>query len=128
MNTKEMAHTQGPWTADPWEHFGTKGWSIRPHRKEDGGITGFQIACCEGESGVNGCPPSTEFMGGTTKGNAFLIAAAPDLLFVAKLDQGIEDKEAWAHEWCEDRALDHETQREVLTRVRRAAIAKAEAR
>ncbi len=71
-------HTPGPWTADRWRAplNGMNGWSIRPHRPEDGGMTGHQVAVIYDDLTIKPM--------GEPSANARLIAAAPDLLACLK--------------------------------------------
>lgn len=65
--------------------------------------------------------------------NCDLIAAAPDLLFVVKLESGIYRQEAWAVEYVADLIAAHDGEgdriptnpRDVVERLRRAAILRA---
>ena len=76
MTKTQSGYTPGEWVVDPQKNPDGS-YSIRPCRRSDGGMTGFQLAVVEGDKGQCTTTPS---MGGTALGNAHLIAASPKLL------------------------------------------------
>ena len=89
-------YTKGPWTADRNENGG---YSIRPHRKEDGGKTGFQLAYLY--------PPDIlshyKGYGSSIEKDALLISKAPEMYEALKLLNRMgQQRFKWKRDYNED--------------------------
>ena len=83
-------HTPGPWTlCDEGPQFQI---AVRPHRPDDGRLTGFLLASIPREGPDAGMYRT---VGGTDLGNARLIAAAPDLLDACKKALGVLGRQGY---------------------------------
>ncbi len=116
MIAKKAAHTPGP-----WQWWTPKTGRPKPYDLAKLIAPGATILSMYGGSGDEALGTSE-----TDKANARLISAAPDMLFVLKLERAILNDEAWACEYLTDRALNDERPAATLARLQDAAIAKAE--
>lgn len=118
----EVKHTPGPWNVDPATDGRSKGF-IRCDKKIAGAIRGIAVARVS-ETGIGFSE---------AQANAKLIAAAPDLLGIAILEQAWVDGEDWASEKLHDEFHAQETffansadfAKHYFSELRRAAITKA---
>lgn len=120
MKTQKSQHTPGPWVAE--DHMKNGMWAVLG-----------QEYTVENEFGDYIRPVVVSVMGGgkrpfntQTEANARLIAAAPELLEVAKIAAYIATNPSEANELCDWEKGGYDGPLQLLEEKARAAIAKAE--
>lgn len=113
-----MAHTPGPWTLEVRE---SDGGEYAPARNAT-------VVGADGNPVISMAGRMNDEIGNS---DLRLIAAAPDLLSVAKFQQAADEGEPWAGEKISDMLLendghDYRTEAQLFMFLRRAVIAKVE--
>ncbi len=114
-------HTPGPWQHGGWGSV--YGPGTTPNVLPNSLPTAIIVATAEMGGGLCEVHSKEERLA-----NARLIAAAPDLLSVAKFQQAADEGEPWAvaRMLADNEGRDYRTEAQLFMFLRRAAIAKAE--